>query len=56
MKPFALLFAVLAALLVPTTSAVAGAAQADGGSNSKIPEELCFAVLGSDVERTLCSD
>jgi sec-independent protein translocase protein TatA len=53
MKRFLLLLAALATLLVPAARVVAAPAHTDG--ESKIPAELCFAVTGSDVERTLCS-
>jgi hypothetical protein len=60
MKRFVLPLAALAALLVPTapavaapTGAVPAAAHTDG--TSKVPSELCLAVLGSDYERLVCS-
>lgn len=53
MQRFALVLATLAALLVPTTPAIAAAAPADG--ESTIPPELCLAVLGTDFERLFCS-
>jgi hypothetical protein len=53
MKRFVVVLAALAALLVPTAPALAAAAHTRG--DSKIPSELCLAVLGSDFERTVCS-
>jgi hypothetical protein len=55
MKRFVLLAAATAALLVPTTAAVAEAPRAHPDGVSKIPPELCLAVLGSDFERLVCS-
>ena len=54
MKRFAVVLVTFAALLVPTAPAIAAAALAD--TKSKIPSELCLAVLGTDYERLLCSD
>ncbi len=60
MKRFCVALAALAAvLLVPAARAVAvpAAAHAQGGVvSSVIPPEYCFAVLGEDYERYLCSD
>ena len=60
MKRVFLLLAALATLLAPAaqtaaTSVHSATAPTHTVGVSKIPPELCLAVLGSDVERTLCS-
>jgi hypothetical protein len=71
MKRLALLLAASATLLVPAAPAFAGPAQVDGARAdavstpataaahldgvSRIPPQYCFAILGSDFERLVCS-
>lgn len=60
MKRILLPLAALGALIVPAAPAIAAptgtvptAAETD--QTGKIPDELCFGVLGSDFERLFCS-
>lgn len=62
MKRFALLLAALAGLLAPVArtaavpaNSVAAPAFTEEGT-SKIPAELCLAVLGQDFEKLVCSN
>jgi hypothetical protein len=54
-----LLLAVSATLLVPAAPAFAAAAPASTPAHvegvSRIPPQYCFAILGSDFERLVCS-